>query len=138
MSRDQENGLHKVELEERDLISKLRDKDRFEEEMEKMRQEIATYLSQLKVCYYSLSNNRKPLTHWPILQEIDSKISDAQVPITALQEGHQRVQRDLNLKINEAQRLSEDLNKASDRLNEMNKNVERYGLFSSHQLKPPP
>lgn len=51
MSRDQENGLHKVELEERDLASKLRDKDRFEEEMEKMRQEIATFLSQLKVCY---------------------------------------------------------------------------------------
>lgn len=58
MSRDQENGLHKVELEERDLMSKLRDKDRFEEEMEKMRQEIATYLSQLKVYYYSLSNNK--------------------------------------------------------------------------------
>lgn len=49
--------------------------------------------------------------------------------MTALKEGHQRVQRDLNLKINEAQRLSEDLNKASDRLNDMNKNVERYGLF---------
>jgi hypothetical protein len=39
------------------------------------------------------------------------------------------VQRDLNLKLNEAQRLSEDLNKTSDRLNDMNKNVERYGLF---------
>ena len=38
------------------------------------------------------------------------------------------MQRDLNLKLNEAQRLSEDLNKASDRLNDMNKNVERYGL----------
>jgi len=73
-----------------------------------------------------------PLTRWPILQGIDSKISEAQAPITALKEGHQRVQRDLNLKINEAQRLSEDLNKVSDRLNEMNKNVERYGLFSRH------
>jgi len=59
MSRDLENGIHKVELEERDLISKLRDKDRFEEDMEKMRQEIATYLSQLKVCYYLLSNSKK-------------------------------------------------------------------------------
>jgi len=49
MSRDQENGLHQVELEERDLVNKLRDKDRLEEDMEKMRQEIATYLSQLKV-----------------------------------------------------------------------------------------
>lgn len=60
MSRDQENGLHKVELEERDLISKLRDKDRFEEEMEKMRQEIANFLTQLKVCYY-LSNKKKAI-----------------------------------------------------------------------------
>jgi DNA repair protein RAD50 len=49
MSRDQENGLHQLELEERDLVNKLRDKDRFEEDMEKMRQEIATCLSQLKV-----------------------------------------------------------------------------------------
>lgn len=129
MSRDQENGLHKVELEERDLISKLRDKDRFEEEMEKMRQEIATFLTQLKVCYYLLATKKQPLTCWPILQEIDSKISEAQAPMTALKEGHQRVQRDLNLKINEAQHLSEDLNKVTDRLNDMNKNVERYRLF---------
>ena len=41
------------------------------------------------------------------------------------------MQRDLNLKLNEAQRLSEDLNKASDRLNDMNKNVERYDLVVS-------
>jgi len=61
MSRDQENGLHKVELEERDLISKLRDKDRFEEEMEKMRQEIATFLTQLKVCHYLLSNKKNAI-----------------------------------------------------------------------------
>ncbi|KIM43207.1 hypothetical protein M413DRAFT_444016 [Hebeloma cylindrosporum] len=106
MSREQENGLHKVELEERDLVNKLRDKDRYEEDMEKMRQEIATYLSQQK--------------------EIDTRISEAQAPLNALKEGHKRVQRDLNLKIAEAQRLSEDLNKAADRLSDTNKNVERY------------
>ena len=58
MSRDQENGLHGVELEERDLVNKLRDKARLEEDMEKMRQEIATYLSQLKVRHCPHCNSK--------------------------------------------------------------------------------
>ena len=63
MSRDQENGLHQLELEERDLVNKLRDKDRFEEDMEKMRQEIATYLGQLKVRRCQEGNcKNQPLT----------------------------------------------------------------------------
>ncbi|KDR82825.1 hypothetical protein GALMADRAFT_112894 [Galerina marginata CBS 339.88] len=106
LCRDIENSLHSMQLEERDFLSKIQEKDRLDEEIERMKREIGTYVTQAK--------------------DIDTKISEAQAPIVALQESHQRVQRDLNSKISEAQRLFEDLNKSMDRLNDMNKNVERY------------
>ncbi|KAF9475656.1 hypothetical protein BDN70DRAFT_955105 [Pholiota conissans] len=104
--RDIENKLHSMELEERDLLSKAKDKERHEQDIDRMTQEIGTSSIQLK--------------------EIDRKISEAQAPIDSLQEAFGRVQRDLNLKVFEAQRLFEELNKGTDKLIDMNKNIERY------------
>ncbi|KAH9480437.1 DNA repair protein RAD50 [Psilocybe cubensis] len=104
--RDYENEIHQMQLDERDLSSKLQEKERLEEEVERLKRGNGTYATQIK--------------------EIDGKISEAQAPILALQEGHQRIQRDLNTKIGEAQRRFEELNRSMDKLVDMNKNAERY------------
>ena len=49
VTRDLENNLHQMELEERDLVSKIRDKDRLEEDIERMKQEMANFSGQSKV-----------------------------------------------------------------------------------------
>ncbi|KAF8967154.1 hypothetical protein BDZ97DRAFT_569966 [Flammula alnicola] len=105
LSRDLENSLHSMELEERDLLNKIREKDRLEQDIERMNQEIATYSP--------IERHRR--------QDFGGSGSNK-----CFAEGHQRVQRELNSKINEAQRLYEELNKVIDRLNDMNKNIERY------------
>ena len=48
-SRDLENSLHQMELQERDLVNKIRDKDRLEEDIERIKQEMANFSSQSKV-----------------------------------------------------------------------------------------
>ncbi|KAF8798951.1 hypothetical protein BYT27DRAFT_6885480 [Phlegmacium glaucopus] len=104
-SRDLENSLHQMELKELDLVNKIRDKDRLEEDIERMKQEMAELSVQSK--------------------DLDAKISEAQSPIDALQRAYQQSQNELNTKITHAQRLCEEVNKNSDRLNDMNKNLER-------------
>jgi hypothetical protein len=64
-----------------------------------------------------------------LTQELDAKIADAQAPIDRLEQEHQQVQAELNNKIAEAQRLSQDLNMSVDRLDNLNKTVERYLRF---------
>jgi DNA repair protein RAD50 len=60
---------------------------------------------------------------------LDTKIADAQAPIDRLEQEHQQVQTELNNKIAEAQRLSQALNMSVDRLDNLNKTVERYLCF---------
>jgi len=48
-SHDLENSLHQMELQERDLVNKIRDKDRLEEDIERLKQEMANFSSQSKV-----------------------------------------------------------------------------------------
>ena len=52
-SRDLENSLHQMELKERDLVNKIREKDRLEEDIERMRQEMAEFSGQSKVDRHS-------------------------------------------------------------------------------------
>jgi DNA repair protein RAD50 len=56
---------------------------------------------------------------------MDAKISEAQVPIDALEVEHQQMQSELNTKITDAQRLSQELNMSVDKLGHTNKAVER-------------
>jgi flagellin-like hook-associated protein FlgL len=48
-SHDLENSLHQMELQERDLVNKTRDKDRLEEDIERLKQEMANFSGQSKV-----------------------------------------------------------------------------------------
>jgi len=52
-SRDLENSLHQMELKELDLVNKIRDKDRLEEDIKRMEHETGDLSSQSKVDYHS-------------------------------------------------------------------------------------
>ena len=58
-------------------------------------------------------------------KDLDATITEAQAPIEALEVEHRQSQTDLNLKIGEAQRLSQDLNISVDKVIQRNKEVER-------------
>ena len=49
--RAQENALHQMELNERDLANKLREKTKLEEHIVACRKDISTFTSKLKVNY---------------------------------------------------------------------------------------
>jgi DNA repair protein RAD50 len=60
------------------------------------------------------------------LKELDSKISEAQAPIDMLEQEHQQAMVDLDARIREAQRSVQELNTNVDKLDNLNKTVERY------------
>jgi DNA repair protein RAD50 len=53
VTHDLEHNLHQMELEERDLVNKIREKDRLEEDIERMKQEMANFsgLSKVDNCH---------------------------------------------------------------------------------------
>ncbi|KIK01859.1 hypothetical protein K443DRAFT_678003 [Laccaria amethystina LaAM-08-1] len=104
--RTHETSLHQMELKERDLLSEIREKNNLEEQVVKMKNDVVLHTAQLK--------------------DIDGKILEAEAPIEALQNEQHEVLADLNSKISHAQRLSQELNISVDKLQSMNKSVERY------------
>ncbi|KAG1899589.1 uncharacterized protein F5891DRAFT_1189393 [Suillus fuscotomentosus] len=104
--RTNENDLHSMEKKENILSNQIRDKDIMEERIVTMTNEIATLHTKLK--------------------ELDSKISEAQAPIDMLEQEHQQAIVDLDAKIREAQRSVQELNTNVDKLDNLNKIVERY------------
>lgn len=104
--RTNENDLHAMEKKENTLSNQIRDKDIMEERIVTMTNEIATLHTKLK--------------------ELDSKISEAQAPIDMLEQEHQQAIVDLDAKIREAQRSVQELNTNVDKLDNLNKIVERY------------
>lgn len=104
--RTNENDLHAMEKKESTLSNQIRDKDIMEERIVTMTNEIATLHSKLK--------------------ELDSKISEAQAPIDMLEQEHQQAMVDLDARIREAQRSVQELNTNVDKLDNLNKIVERY------------
>ena len=125
-----ENDLHELQMRESNLANKLRDKDTLQANIEIMKTDIISFIARLKVdnSFRSLS---KMCHNWKLPQELDAKIDTAQGPIDRLEQDHKDVQRELNNKITEAQRLSQDLNMNVDKLDGMNKAVERYDLVPS-------
>lgn len=63
------------------------------------------------------------------MQDLDTQIIDAQSPITRLEEEHSERQRDLNSRIAQAQQQARDLNMSADRVEDINKSVERFTLL---------
>jgi len=59
------------------------------------------------------------------MQELEVKISEAGAPIETLEEENNKTQNEMNIKISEMQRISQDLNLNADKLAVMNKAVER-------------
>jgi DNA repair protein RAD50 len=57
---------------------------------------------------------------------LDAKIADSQAPIEKLESEYQQAQREITDKIAEAQRASQDLNITVDKLESINKAIERY------------
>ena len=114
-----------MELKERDLLSEIREKNNLEEQAVKMKNDVVSFTAQLKVsnCLLSEINPDRPA------QDIDGKILEAEAPIEALQNEQREVLADLNSKISHAQRLSQELNITVDKLQSMNKSVERCALF---------
>ncbi|EGN97896.1 hypothetical protein SERLA73DRAFT_182676 [Serpula lacrymans var. lacrymans S7.3] len=101
-----EGDLHSMEMREMTLKNQIRDKDTLEERIASMKEEIITLNARSK--------------------ELDSKIAEAQAPIERLDQEHQQAQSELNDKLLEAQRSSQELNVEVDKLENVNKNVERY------------
>ncbi|KAI0699279.1 hypothetical protein C8T65DRAFT_659755 [Cerioporus squamosus] len=105
--RTHETELHRLELEESECRNQLRDKDELERRIEEMKAEIAAATTRLK--------------------DLDSRIADAQVPIEKLERDHKELQRELNAKISQAQKASQDLNMSADKLETMNKWLAKNG-----------
>lgn len=54
------------------------------------------------------------------------KVSEADASMDTLEQEHQITERDLNARIAQAQRSSQELNVNVDKLNNDNRNIERY------------
>ena len=113
-----------MELKERDLLSEIREKNILEEQAVKMKNDVVLFTAQLKVskCFAFRDHPDRPA------QDIDGKILEAEAPIEALQNEQREALADLNSKISHAQRLSQELNITVDKLQSMNKSVERCAL----------
>jgi len=69
------------------------------------------------------------------MQELDTKISEAQAPMDALELEHEQAMVELDAKIREGQRSLQDLNMNIDKLDNLNKVVERYAISPVSQRR---
>lgn len=101
-----EGELHIMEKKENTLSNQIREKDLTEERVDVMRKEIMNLNARVK--------------------ELDSKHAEAQAPINHLEQEHQQVQNELNVRVAEVQRASQELNMSVDKLDGINRAVDRY------------
>ncbi|KAG6818307.1 hypothetical protein H0H93_006082, partial [Arthromyces matolae] len=101
-----ENGIHDMEMKEKDLMNEAKEKDKLEAGISEMQQEISNLTIRHK--------------------ELDAKISGARAPIEKLDEERRKVQSDMNNTISEAQYAAQEFNSSTDKLATINKGVERY------------
>lgn len=62
-------------------------------------------------------------------QDVDSKLAEAFAPQQALQDSFRQLKANFDTRIHQAQQNSEELNRSIDRLNDMNKNIDRLVLW---------
>lgn len=101
-----ESELHAMEKKENTLSNQIREKDLMEERVDAMTKEIANLNARLR--------------------ELDVKLAEAQAPIGRLEQEYQQVQNDLNIRVAEVQRSSQELNMSVDKLDGINRIVDRY------------
>ncbi|KAK2465331.1 hypothetical protein APHAL10511_002685 [Amanita phalloides] len=104
--RAQENTLHQMELNERDMATKLREMTKLEEQIIAHKKDVTTLQAKLK--------------------EVETNIADAQAPIDLLDREFRRVEGELSARTSQAQNASQELNIVVDKLGQVNKNIERY------------
>ncbi|KAH7885017.1 ALG6, ALG8 glycosyltransferase family-domain-containing protein [Phlebopus sp. FC_14] len=123
--RTYESDLHAMEKEENNLSNQIRDKDLMEERIVTMTNEITALNVKLKV-KIPVPSTLTVILFLSLLQELDAKLAEAQAPIDRLEQEHQRIQSELNAKIAEAQRASQEMNMSVDKLDNINRVVDRY------------
>jgi len=69
------------------------------------------------------------------MQELDTKISEAQAPMDALEHEHEQAMLELDAQIREGQRSLQDLNMNIDKLDNLSKVVERYAISPVSQCR---
>ncbi|KAI9566180.1 P-loop containing nucleoside triphosphate hydrolase protein [Boletus coccyginus] len=112
--RTYEGDLHSMEKKENVLSNQIRDKDITEERIVVMTNEISALSARLK--------------------ELDGKLAEAQAPIQRLEQEHQEVQAELNARTAKAQRSTQEMNMSVDKLDNINKIVDRYVRERRSQL----
>ena len=122
-----ESDLQRMRLEESEKRNQLRDKDDLERRITEMRVEITTINAQIKVSRVYLSPSITDTS--TLTQTLDAHIIDAQAPITHLEEEHGQRQRELNFKIALSEQQARDLNMSVDKLEGVNKSIERSFIF---------
>ncbi|KAG8214897.1 hypothetical protein J3R82DRAFT_10069 [Butyriboletus roseoflavus] len=104
--RTYEGDLHTMEKKENTLSNQIRDKDIMEARIVVMTNEISALATRSK--------------------ELDGKLAEAQAPIERLEQEHQQVQAELNARLADAQRSSQEMNMSVDKLDNINKVIDRY------------
>ncbi|KAK7469247.1 DNA repair protein rad50 [Stygiomarasmius scandens] len=104
--RNIESDLYDKLLEEKDLQGKLKEKQTYELQIEKWTNEIATLNANLK--------------------KAEANVADAQGPIAALESEYEEQQRELDEKISRASQDGQQLNLSKDKLDVIQKQIEKY------------
>ncbi|KAI0917273.1 hypothetical protein AcW2_007450 [Taiwanofungus camphoratus] len=104
--RAHESDLNAMQVRESGLKSQIREKSLLQERIQEWKTETTN------------SNAR--------LKDLDVKVTDAQAPIEQLEQEYHVTQRELNAKISQAQRASQDLNMSADKMDSINRSIERY------------
>ncbi|TCD70142.1 DNA repair protein rad50 [Steccherinum ochraceum] len=103
--RLKQDDLMNARVKESDLKRQMHEKQTAEQQVQDMREQIERNASQTK--------------------ELDAHIAEAQAPIRQLEQAHQQEEKEWNDKISVAQQASQALNMSVDKLEGMNKRVER-------------
>ncbi|KAI0702294.1 hypothetical protein BC835DRAFT_1404375 [Cytidiella melzeri] len=100
-----ENDLHALQLNLSEVKNQLSHKMQAEQRIGEMKQELTDISATLK--------------------DLGTKIAEADVPIQRLEQEHSQADRELTAKIAKAQRASQELNMSVDKLESLNKTIER-------------
>ncbi|KAI0345847.1 hypothetical protein BDW22DRAFT_1353452 [Trametopsis cervina] len=101
-----ENDLHALQLNLSEVRNKLTHRSQVEQRIGEMKQEQVQNAETLK--------------------DLDARIAEADLPIQKLEQEHSQVDREMTAKIAKAQRASQELNMSVDKLEVLNKTIERY------------
>lgn len=121
--------MYTMRLKESTLTNEIREQTVLAERLAGWKTEITMLNSTLKVFIISHPPYQRFMIYCLTFQEFDAKISEAQAPIERLEQEHRSTQDRFTKEISEAQEVSGELNRSFDRLDAINKTVERSVSF---------